>query len=825
MDKEDKILKLYNRAKKVVKLSLKENKLPSHAYFIDKDVIAVLPNKNGDMRHPYSFDGMTLWAYASGYIVLNESSFFVFPQTLEGKETNIAFFGGIKNNDHYDYFSITGASDTVFGLAIPKMAIFTPTYALYVREYKGLVFYTKISLSIDKKMIVDLGIINKTSKDKEVYLSSYINPILIHSNFESEESKWFKTSKINDRYTLLSTKEDISRDTHLYNYGLIASNVPYKQLKTAARAEYVGNKNGPINGSISLTKGEFKEVDKLSFIDQSIHGDLTKLILKGKQSICLPYSLRVSHEKFKEIPHFENNDEDFAKLLELDKKTIRNNKLKIEFEDFNDNRVDASLFNKFIHSVIRQVDYCSKAKNSSLSLLGVRDIAQMLEASLMWDKKTARKTILKVLSYIDLNGRSPRQFSSNSGNETMLMDNREFIDQGQWIISLVHKYLSYTNDKTILKEKCGYVELIGRNQARKVDVVDTVFDHLERIIDYLIKNIDPDSNCLRTLYGDWNDAVDGLGTSSLPNQEFGNGVSTMASLHLYKNLKEMSEICGLINKNCDNYLEIRERIGKGVLTNLVVTNSKGEKRLVHGYGENKSFYVGSFSDVDKKSRYSATSGAFYIISNLYKEDKSLIPSVIDSFRHLDSKYGIRTFDEYFDMKDASKVGRIVNLPKGTAENAATYIHAGMFSTKALAILNETNFVFDQIFKLIPITHENISVSSFVMPNSYGCNPDFNIDGQSMNDWYTGSSNTLLKVIVDDIFGISPQIDNKVRIKPISSIPAKRARINIEVKGHLICLSYRNENSKLRMINNQRFDEIVLNLDEIKSKIINIEVID
>ena len=52
------------------------------------------------------------------------------------------------------------------------------------------------------------------------------------------------------------------------------------------------------------------------------------------------------------------------------------------------------------------------------------------------------------------------------------------------------------------------------------------------------------TNCLRILFGDWNDAVDGLGKTNDNDKKFGTGVSVMASLHLYRNLGEMIEIFG-----------------------------------------------------------------------------------------------------------------------------------------------------------------------------------------------------------------------------------------------------------------------------------------
>lgn len=66
-----------------------------------------------------------------------------------------------------------------------------------------------------------------------------------------------------------------------------------------------------------------------------------------------------------------------------------------------------------------------------------------------------------------------------------------------------------------------------------------------------------------------------------------------------------------------------------------------------------------------------------------------------AYRRLDSKYGIKTFEPYF-RSDNKGVGRIVNFPAGTAENAATYIHATLFAVWSLFELGESDKAWEQI---------------------------------------------------------------------------------------------------------------------------------
>lgn len=71
-----------------------------------------------------------------------------------------------------------------------------------------------------------------------------------------------------------------------------------------------------------------------------------------------------------------------------------------------------------------------------------------------------------------------------------------------------------------------------------------------------------------------------------------------------------------------------------------------------------------------------------------------------------------------------------------------------------------------------MTHDTISVSPYVMPNSYGYNPEKNVDGQSMMDWQTGSSNVTLKLLVRFVAGVRPEYDG-VWVQPGRLLPLRR----------------------------------------------------
>ena len=302
------------------------------------------------------------------------------------------------------------------------------------------------------------------------------------------------------------------------------------------------------------------------------------------------------------------------------------------------------------------------------------------------------------------------------------------------------------------------------------------------IVNYLVSKIDPETGCLRALWGDWNDALDGLGHTKDEGCEFGSGVSVMATEQLYSALNKMTEILEVTGQMPDMAAAYREAAGKlaGSYRTNAITEEGGILRVLHGWGDRREYYVGSYSDYDDKSRISLTAHAFAAISGLTEKYPELKDDITRNILSLDSKYGLLTFDASFDEIDP-RVGRISTITPGTYENNAAYAHASTFGIMALFIMGHSKEAWQQLEKTMVITHDNPTMTTFVMPNSYCCNEDYSIDGVSMGDWYTGSGTVLLKEIVKYGFGIQPTLD-MLCIKPPKYFPCEEASLEISIDG-------------------------------------------
>ncbi len=763
--------------------------------FFDKDEILDYGKAFGNSRYPYSRDGLTLWANSSGYMTAEESTLVIFPDATEGREPRLAFFLGKECEGGFLPISITGVAAQMTEGDVRRYTVFTPYATYYLTECEGVRACVRAFLDKEKRIHFTALVSNETGDEVKSYFSSYFN-FHLKTNISEAEAKWYKKTEQNDGGFFVSVTEHINRNVCFERYAQLSrSESSFPVESTTSHCDYCGGYNNQLSCAKALGCGSFSmKKPHTVFNETSIAADMVPLTLAAGESFEIGYTLAIGTTPCEVIERANaaSSLELADKMLEEMKSSPDEIYKKIPTVSFSSvNGVEGGVLGNFINNVLKQAEFCARAKNYAGPFIGIRDIFQQLEASLMWIPEYTRTKITEALNFIGEDGRAPRQYSyPQSADVPPEMDIRPFIDQGNWIITTVYEYLAFSGDYSILSESCGYYK-IGKSGVDFSERRDDVLEHLIAIVDYLLSHVDSETNCLHALYGDWNDALDGLGRTKRSDDEYGNGVSVMATLHLYRNLYEITEILrksGRRTELIERYLGQQRRIGEGIIKNAVVEKN-GERKIIHGWGEDKSYQIGSFLDNDGESRDSLTSNAFFILSGAIALDPSLKADIMAALGRLDSKYGYKTFNPYF-AKTNLDVGRIVKLPRGTAENGATYIHATLFAIWALYKIGEGRAAWEQILKILPITHDFISTSPFVMPNSYIHNDEELLDGESMSDWFTGSGCVLAKVLVRMIFGIEPTLDG-ITVAPAAYMPATECSIALELCGAKISLTYRN----------------------------------
>ena len=801
-----------------------EKRLPGKAYFIENNEILCLPREDGDSRYPLGQDGLNYWVYASGYIHSNEGLFSHYLRATEGQEPKIAFFAGFKEGETYEVLPILSVPVVLSKIQAERYTIFRSKSAYYITEAEGVRFTLRTLVDEYKNFYWSLMVENKSNERKSLSVSSYFNPFLKHGVMEGAENRWFRQASIvpktevqNADSFLIEVYEEKSRGAMAAQYAVfkrhietLAGGKVIKVDQTTSRNDYVGGIRSSLHTPMGLRRGCFEKSKKVTaFTEIGIAADLLHLELEQGGAVRLDTVMTCCFDEEKKeaalsssvIPEEIDQIED--RLINQDQ--INQSGIKIRFGTNRESKeprtqIKAEVFNSFVEHLKRQVAFCALIKGyvqlSSFSLIGIRDVFQALEGLLIWQPDAARAKMLEALGFIQPDGRAPRQYALPPfEGADPAMDLRAFIDQGVWIISTVITYLKYTGDFDFLNERCGYYEFVdeGTHRAKKADQESTVLEHLLNIMAYLLKNRDTDhTGCIFALYGDWNDALDGLGVSQDKNQKYGTGVSVMATLQVYQNCHEMIELLNYLDKakykeQVKRYEEAGSALEEALLKYAVVQNEAGEKKIIHGWGDKRSYLVGSFKDPDGLEREGVTSNAFWVLSGMHGKGTEMKQTILKAYEKLDSKYGLRTFYPHFE-KGTKGVGRIPNLPKGTAENGAAYSHASAFGMMSLFKMGEAERAWEQLAKIVPFTHQTVSVSPYVAPNSYGENREKAIDGESMQDWQTGSSNVIFKTLVRFVIGIQPEYEG-VWIQPAKHNPFEDMEMHISLRGCKVIFKY------------------------------------
>ena len=768
--------------------------LPQNAYYLSDHEILCKERLRGNSRYPYDADGLVLWAHSNGVIEACESAFHIFKPIDFCKDPSLCFFGGIEGEDGtFEPISLFETTRQLKeSIAVKRSVVYSNRSVYYLADTAEVTFALRVHTDPKKHIHFAFYAENKTDAPKTVYLFSVIDTILRRAD---TETFWDKLSKFGYRRGnayLLRTHNDCLVVNRKIEGGRIL-----RETHTVGKSDLIANRKTILNAPCLTTATFSRESDAVSTTDLPVAADLIVAKLAPHASMREEFDLSYYHD----IPSAEaviNAPVDLAEIdAALDTWTAAENaefdRMKITYGDWKGS-LPAGLLNRFLRTVQKQVSVCALGKNYAGPFLGTRDVIQQLESCLMWSPELSREKILRTLNFVLEDGRPPRQFTlPESDDQLPRMDLREYIDQGAWIISALYSYLSFTDDYSILDELCSYyvADADTKTVFGKSAVRDTVLDHAIKIMEYYGSILDPDTGCVRILFGDWNDAIDALGATDDPNKKYGSGVSLMVTFQVYRNCLEMIDILRKVGKHTDlipTYEAYREGIERGVFAHGIETDENGDRRIVHGWGDKLSYKLGSLCDPDGVSRLSSTSTSYFVLSGLIEKDPTLKKDVRQTFDALTSKYGLLTFDKPFPLSVRDKVGRICIVTPGTYENCASYVHAGMFAEMSLFAIGESEMAWRELEHSVVISHDNCSMTPFVMPNSYCHNPEYGIDGESMGDWYTGSGTVLLKEVVRYGFGVQPDLDGLTVAAP-KQMNTTKAELELSIKGHPMKITY------------------------------------
>lgn len=148
---EQEILQLLKDIKITLKNKSEDNYILENTYFLKNGNVLSLERKNGVSRFPYGHDGFTLWAYSSGYISINESTFYLVLPSPEGREPYLAFFLGEDKKGKYFPYSILGGAKNPEEKNIKRYTVYSKECVYYLLETSSFLSGCRIYVTEDKK--------------------------------------------------------------------------------------------------------------------------------------------------------------------------------------------------------------------------------------------------------------------------------------------------------------------------------------------------------------------------------------------------------------------------------------------------------------------------------------------------------------------------------------------------------------------------------------------------------------------------------------------------------------------------------------------------
>ena len=481
----EQIIALINEIENTIKADKKSVKLPQNTFYLSNDRILSCTREKGTTRYPYGYDGFTIWLYNNGVIEAWESTFNLFKPIHYCEEPSVHFFGGVKSGEQYIPVSLFETTKQLAEENIKRYTVYENKCAWYLADTKDIIFALRIFVTEEKKVVFTSTAINKSAEEKEIYLLSCFETILHNKEHENFWDKMNKYSEAHNGATLFRN----------WNHRMVVKPYfdknPDKVSHTVGKTGAFGNVRAAMN-SKSLLNGCFAE-EKISvnMVDTPVAANLFCYTLKPNDERRVDLVLSYSHDEASaqnflaeenDIKAYEKQMEESEKEYSQDLSTFN-----INFKDYKGN-LHPNVLNRFIKNVQKQVSFCAMGKNFDGVLIGMRDVMQQLEGALLWQPEKARTKLASTLNFVLDTGRPPRRFSyAESPNSMPKVDLDEYIDQGPFVISTFYSYLAYTNDFSILEEKCSYFTAKEDNSGynSRTDYSDTVLEHLIRTMDYL----------------------------------------------------------------------------------------------------------------------------------------------------------------------------------------------------------------------------------------------------------------------------------------------------------------------------------------------------
>jgi len=432
---------------------------------------------------------------------------------------------------------------------------------------------------------------------------------------------------------------------------------------------------------------------------------------------------------------------------------------------------------------------------------GIRDRFQDILGVVTMEPERVRPRLLDALKFQFSDGSTLHNYFKLTGSG----ERTHHSDTPLWISFGIVEYLNETGDLSILDE---VVEFHDEGEA-------TVYEHMVRSLDFAIAST-TERGMPKMMNGDWNDTLDHIGPK-------GKGETVWGAFFLAYALKKTFELLEIKNDTstlerwktaCDKLEEV---------TNKYCWDGEWYLRAFRDNGESLG------SSKHKQGKIFLNAQTWSVISGLATKERA--DSALKSCeKYLKTPYGMQIVSpSYTEIED--NIGLISRCVPGKKENGAVFNHASAWYVLAALLNGNAENAWEIYSRMLPVNSsrdiDRYEIEPYVFAE-YVTSPDHPTENQASHSWLTGSAVWMYRIGLDYILGLNTSIKG-ITICPNIPSSWKEYKVSREFRGKVINLVVKNPdggNSKIKeiKINGETVNSPFINIEEIKTNIISIEVI-
>jgi cellobiose phosphorylase len=365
---------------------------------------------------------------------------------------------------------------------------------------------------------------------------------------------------------------------------------------------------------------------------------------------------------------------------------------------------------------------------------GFRDAMQDAFGLCLLEPDRARELVLRLASF---------QFSDGTASHrapriALPPERTEKSDLPLWISLAALQYVRESGDTSIILE-----------EVRFADGPDaTILDHIRAGLDRSLQDVGRRGLPL-IHYGDWNDALDGLGGE-------GKGESVFLGQFLAYALANSAKLAQLVGEHdhARTWIEKHDQLVK-----IINRDCWDEDRFVRAFHDDGTV-IGCREN--REGRLYLNPQVWAVLADAAPRER-LVRCMDSVHRELDSPFGIRCLAPPYSLPDPH-VGLISRFPPGVKENGAVFSHAMAFCVVAELMLGRADLAWELIQKANPLvrakSHPDYAMEPYVYCQ-FVAGPETNLRGQGFHHWLTGTCSWMQYAVINWLLGARAELDGLV----------------------------------------------------------------